>query len=416
MIERRTTPERRSPDGYALLAATAWLVTTAGSVWHILRRTAPPTWDDAWYLEVSVRLWRALTTESLGAFAQMYSHAFGMKAPLITLIPFPFYAVLGAGMTSALLANQACLAVASVYVFKLAGQLHSKLAGLLAVSCLNTIPLIFGISRLVFVECLLVPIVCAWVYYLFKGGSWKALGVLFGLGMLAKVTFPLYVLAPTLALAFRGRRVTDWLKTAALGGVIAATWYAFNARTVLKFALSTSFGDIAKPYGEGGLGAISAYLRSITLELLSVYYTIALLILAALWLRRTDKRWWNAEALAILGWMVVPTVVFTASPDKMYRFEAPNLAGASLALGVLLAGLLTTTRRWRTVAALFFLVPAMTYVLQAMVGDVAIKRRGTHGLQARLTTEKHYGTTRDDHTRPSLVNNPAYISIPSQRF
>ena len=50
--------------------------------WHVLLNAAPPTFDDAWYLETSFRLFIALK-RGVPSFASEYASAFRIKAPLV---------------------------------------------------------------------------------------------------------------------------------------------------------------------------------------------------------------------------------------------------------------------------------------------------------------------------------------------
>ena len=49
--------------------------------------TQIPTYDEAWYLETSLHLYHRLTTEGLPGFWDGYHRAFGVKAPLLSVLP-----------------------------------------------------------------------------------------------------------------------------------------------------------------------------------------------------------------------------------------------------------------------------------------------------------------------------------------
>ena len=51
-------PLRPAPIRAASAAAAAFALGT--TAWHVARNAAPPAWDNAWYLEISFRLWYAL--------------------------------------------------------------------------------------------------------------------------------------------------------------------------------------------------------------------------------------------------------------------------------------------------------------------------------------------------------------------
>ena len=90
--------------------ATNWVLLaliTAGLLWvnegYYGANTRLPTYDEAWYLETSLRMYHALKAHHLGEFVYHYRTAFLTKAPLIAVLPLPFYFLLGASHHSALL-------------------------------------------------------------------------------------------------------------------------------------------------------------------------------------------------------------------------------------------------------------------------------------------------------------------------
>ncbi|MFC1679350.1 ArnT family glycosyltransferase [Elusimicrobiota bacterium] len=323
-------------------ASAGFLLPAAASLWHILSQKAPPSWDDGWYLSNSMHLWHSLRHGGPLFFIREYLQAFGIKAPLIALLPMPVYAVLGKGLAQALLTNLACIAVASFYVFRTGRLLHSPLAGVLAVWCLNTTPIVYGVSRIFFVEASLLAVVAAYTYYLLAGRSGRQLGVCLGLGMLSKVSFPLYVALPTLLLALRRRTVKDWLWTAGIGAAIAGPWYALNASTVLSFALSAGYGKTAANFETGS--TMLHYFFQVSRQCWSHYYVLlaAGAATASLALKpRPAQDRWRLAAAVLLGGGLLPLLVFAASINRTYRYTAPALALLAIGLGVLLAHLWT---------------------------------------------------------------------------
>ena len=76
----------RRPPASTLASGAAAAGVLAATAWHIARNAAPPSFDDAWYLETSFRLWTALKSGPL-PFLDAYENAFRIKAPLISLMP-----------------------------------------------------------------------------------------------------------------------------------------------------------------------------------------------------------------------------------------------------------------------------------------------------------------------------------------
>jgi hypothetical protein len=247
------------------------------TAWHIAHNATPPAWDDAWYLEMSFRLWKALNSSIL-YFISAYRSAFQIKAPLIALVPLPLYAfyslfnIIPTEKTAVWM--NLPLGLVTVWAWQKTarlwwrGQPRAEEAAILGGALTALLPLSYGLSRIFFAENLVVALLaltawrCAAAHTESRRDS-ITVGMFIGLGLLAKVTFPL------LAAGFiwpARKRLWPHAKAIALTvTLIAATWYADNIATVLGFAYSAGFGKIAKDYsGSGGAGGASGSM--ITLE------------------------------------------------------------------------------------------------------------------------------------------------------
>ena len=173
--------------------------------------TQVPSYDEAWYLETSLHLYHRLTDGGLTEFLDAYRRAFGVKAPLLSVLPLPFYLLCGAGRESAMLVNSLLVVVANLYLFLLVRRLYSPSAGLAAVVYYQTMPLACGLSRSFMVEYGLAALVLVFLYYLVASDGLTrrreniALGVVLGLGLLLKVLFAAFVAGPLLLALYRRR-------------------------------------------------------------------------------------------------------------------------------------------------------------------------------------------------------------------
>ena len=324
---------RAAPLAGASLAAAA--AAFGATAWHIAQNAAPPTWDDAWYLEVSFRLWSALKASPL-AFARAYVDAFHIKAPLISLIPLPLYALFGPGERVAVWANLPLAALAAWAWYRTAAEWwkdhpRGRDAAMLGGALTALLPLSYGLSRVFFVETL---VSCLLALFAWRCAAAKKngriegarLGVLLGLGLLAKVTFPL------LAAGFiwpARERLKPHAKLALLAAcLIAATWYASNAPYVLGFAWSAGFGKIAHDYaGAGGLSARADWLTAVLRNGFSWPLAAAMATVAAaasLPRRRLD------EGARTALWALAPLLVYAAGVNHETRMIAPLLAVPAL--------------------------------------------------------------------------------------
>jgi 4-amino-4-deoxy-L-arabinose transferase-like glycosyltransferase len=329
-------------------AALAALFACATFAWIRLDQ-ALPLWDEAQYLMESELLFQTLCDSGPGAFLGAFSRTLAIKAPLITALPLPFYALFGESIETARLVGVVSILIASWSLYRLGTVLAGRRAALLAVVFLNTFPLVAGLSRPLMVEYGLMTLVILWVHSLvrWRQGSETsaalALGLLLGLGMLMKVTFPLYVAGPTAVVLgwdvarFRRVRATVWTSMAvivAVGVPIAAVWYGRNWRTVFGFVAVGGFGRLARDYArpilqhwlaliDQGFGAVA-----VVLAVALVAATLAGL------LRRLERPSLDkADGALLLAWVAVPAVVLSLTVLKDVRFAVPYMPAVALALG-----------------------------------------------------------------------------------
>jgi hypothetical protein len=329
-----------SAASWALLAlVTLALLLVARS--YYLHDRRPPTFDDAWFLETSLNLYHRLTENGLGEFVSAYAGSFRTKAPLISVLPLPFYLLLGTRPQSAILVNLAFIVITNIYLFLLARRLFSAAAGVAAALFYQTMPLAYGLSRIFLADYGLACLTVMFLYHLVgserlsRTSSNVALGVIAGLGLLMKVLFPLYVAGPLLVVSWQASR-SGSLSWRALAGIavpatlLAATWYPFHLTEVFLYAWQAGYGEIGGQYG----GGLAVWLAQVVQQGVTPYYAAALLIcgLAAL---VSGQRPASGVVWLLLGWIVLPLAALAAGRNREIRFLLPVLP----ALAIVLAGL-----------------------------------------------------------------------------
>src|SRR5262249_23070142 len=201
------------------------------------------------------------------------------------------------------------LALMFAAVYGIATIYADPRAGLIAVAALGAMPVIYGLSHWYLVECGLVALVCAAIFVMAgwseSSGAGRAivLGIILGLGMLIKASFPLYVVLPFLYfMRKRGKKPLIPIAVSVL--VLAGPWYIANLGAMMRTALFAGSAQAAKIYDYGevlSVRAIGHYLFSVanaapwlfvvTIPVLALIGTPSLpkqtrrgLVLAALWI------------------------------------------------------------------------------------------------------------------------------------
>ncbi|HTM47136.1 MAG TPA: glycosyltransferase family 39 protein [Bryobacteraceae bacterium] len=310
-------------------------------VWLRLDRS-PPAWDDAFYLTNSVVMYDALTSGGLRGFARQFLTIMGIKPPLIALLPAPVYLVAGRNTGAAFAVNLAAMLVIFGVLYRLGRKYGGRRAGLAAVWIAGTMPILYGLSRWYLVECGLTAIVCAAIWLIVEWmeapDRWKAflIGVVCGLGLLMKFSFPLYVGAPLLYAALRkGVTPKTLLAFAAPAILLAAPWYAFNFGPAWRLAVLAGTAENTRVYQTGdifSIGDIWRYLGNVCNAGLTIYFA-ALAVLLAVFGRTARPS--GRRGLMVCALWSVPLVFLTFGHYRDLRYAAPLYPSLALALGIL---------------------------------------------------------------------------------
>jgi Dolichyl-phosphate-mannose-protein mannosyltransferase len=321
----------------ALIIASLFLCATLA--WILLDHT-PPSWDDAYYLTKSLDLYDTLADKGIAKYATGFLSVMDSKPPLIAALPTPIYLVVGRKYRAAYAVNLLFLAMMFAAIYGIARNYSTACAGLIAVAVVGTIPVIYSLSHWYLVECGLVALVCAFLYLLTgwsdSSGTARAalLGITFGLGLLMKASFPVYVVIPLAYFVVRrksamlqSRPVVAFLVTTAL---LASPWYLMNARHVIGTALHAGSAETAKIYQTGSAASISdmaSYLFNVA-HSTPWLYLAALAALAVVGWSSVDRHTKRGLLFALL-WMS-PLVLLTASHYRDIRYAAPLYPAAAL--------------------------------------------------------------------------------------
>ncbi len=356
---------------------------------YIKKHTQVPSYDPSWYLEYSEIFYHDLTEHGAKAFARDFITSFRIKAPLISVLPIPFYPIFGNSENTAYIPLMLCIIIFNLYLFKLVKHFRSEKEAAFACVIASTFPVVFAMTREFFVEYPLMTAVTAWIYYLVKSDLYRikkyniVLGILAGLGMLLKVLFPLFIFVPAIyALAVRIKR-DGWLNRkffkdigliAALGALISATWYAKNLPFIAMFTLSNSVGSVAKDYSMGSvfsLDTIWRYWKSIINYDFSVYWTAVfagflMLFVFSVILNKRPKgarfRIQKEYLIIILSWFLFPALLCTFGVNKASRFLMPAYPAFAAIISMVIFAVLKKNRFKMTILVALIVFPVFNYL------------------------------------------------------
>lgn len=328
----------------------------ANLLW-LARDSLQPYGDPAVHLEASYRMHQALRHGDLFGFTTAWISAFrgGLDPPLVALLPLPLAAILGFSTIVALLSLTALVAVFNFFLYRLVTRCANPRVAVMAVAVTGTLPVAYGMSRMYFAEYATMTAVTAYLYFLIRSEDFTRtranfwLGVTAGLGLLTKVTFPLFVFIPTLIFFLRRlgsrpkRLVADLAMVATPAVAVASLWYASNIVPAWSWAFGRSVGSVSGIYSQGSvfsLRTVTRFWQTVVEVGLTPWYTLVFGLLVALgvWrmIRNRPVGRISADAYALaLGWFLFPLIVITLGVNKDVRFLTPALPGFAMLFSLL---------------------------------------------------------------------------------
>lgn len=216
-----------------------------------------PGADRAEHLARSLRYSQMLSPPTLqGFFNTMVAHP--VRPSLFHISAALAYGIFGFSVDAGAMINLFYLAILLSATYGLGVALKGRAAGLLATALVGTYPMIYAMSRYVYMEFALTAMVTATIYFLVAGDGFQKrfaallFGVCLGLGLLTKLTFVAFVAVPLIYVVLRAkllpalwRRLTNQprirgrqLVVAIIGGgLLAGLWFLPNRETIPLLAL-----------------------------------------------------------------------------------------------------------------------------------------------------------------------------------
>jgi 4-amino-4-deoxy-L-arabinose transferase-like glycosyltransferase len=168
--------------------------------------------------------------------------------PLVHMTVIAFYKLLGVSMDVAALSNSVYLVLFLLAVYDIGRRLGGPWVGLLSAFVVSTFPIIFSMSRYLYIDFALTTLVAVNIALLLRGDRFQRkgyallYGLSLGLGMLTKWTFIVFTIAPLVLVvasssllpsAWQAVRRSAWsgrrlLLAALLGLTLTAVWFLPN--------------------------------------------------------------------------------------------------------------------------------------------------------------------------------------------
>lgn len=393
------------------------------AVWLALDRR-PPEWDHANHLERAVLCARDLATGDVDAILERSS----FYPPLVLCAAAAVYRLWPTDVAAGQSVILAFLALGMAATYLLGRRVADRGTGLAAALLFATAPFVVFSTLRFQLDLPLAAMVATALWALAATERFTRAhpallaGLVLGLGMLTKPTFPVYVLPPMVLMLPRVRARGPWINVAVTGLVALAVslpWYGLRLMGMLSQIGSRSFKQAAESgHPEPMSWAAVAYYPRLSVTQFGVIAVLALAAGLVVAIRRRQGM--------IVAALLVPFLVFTSIQNKNLRYTLPLLPVAAIVAAMALSAL---GRRAKPVAvgvavlagiaqvsATMFAVPALpdlpwlgeSWVLTSKPVREDWKHREILGLIAR-----HAGTT---PATVSVVPNVNFFAVSNFRY
>jgi hypothetical protein len=362
---------------WARLAGLFGALVLVGATWVSLDRR-PPEWDHANHLERAVHCRQLLSEQGSGGLREIFamSSFYPPLVPCATALLYGLFPVTPLAAQSVMLGF---LGLALVSLFVLGRRLFDPGTGLLAALLFGTAPFVVFSGTNFQLDLPLAAMVSFALLALvrtegFSARGWSLVaGIAWGLGMLTKPPFALYVLPPVVLTAWRGlreeaprRRLANLALAVLVGGATALPWYGPRL-----FGLSSQV--LARAYKQAAESEIPELFSSASLlfyprTFLPQFGLLAgLLFLWGLWAIARDRAarglLWSAS--------VVPFGLLLLIQNRNLRYTLPLLPAVALLAA---RGLTSLPSAWRPPARAAVLGVALLQVGAVAFGIPPVPR------------------------------------------
>jgi 4-amino-4-deoxy-L-arabinose transferase-like glycosyltransferase len=311
-----------------LLAAAFLYLATANLIW-IARDTRPPFWDMAYHQTAALRICDAFSTFGIRAIA-LVPFLTGFYPPLYHAIVAFFYSLFGRTIDAAQWANLPALALLIAATYGVGRRLLKPLPAAVAAMLAGFFPYLIWLSRETLVDYWLTAIVALTMWLLLQTKEFSdrnasiAFGVVCGLGLLTKWTFPLFVILPAAWLARKNFRNAGIAAT--IAAVIAAYWYFPAGRSLQQLANINNAGAVTEgDPGRLSFQALVFYIRALEGYQLFLPLFLVFIVGAVILVRKFDRSW-----LPVVLWLIGGWLGLMLFQNKDPRYSAPLLPAVAL--------------------------------------------------------------------------------------
>jgi len=337
-----------------LLAASFLYLAVANLIW-ISRDTRPPFWDMAYHSSAALRIYNAMEVSGVRAI-RVIPYLTGFYPPLFQSVVAVFWLIFGKTVAVSRLANFPAMAILLLATYGIGKRLFSPVSAAAAAILVTCYPLLLWISRETIIDYWLTSMVALAMWGLLRteefSDRWRSIlfGVICGLGVLTKWTFPFFLVLPSAWLARRNWK--NALLAASIAGCVGAYWYVPSGASLVRFLAQNTAGGVSEGDPERlSWQAIVFYVRALEGYQLFLPLFIAFLLGAFLLSRRYSPAWAPVVLWIVGGWLGLMLL-----RNKDPRYTAPFLPAIALITAMIV-------EQWRRVVPILIAFLAFQHYL-----------------------------------------------------
>jgi 4-amino-4-deoxy-L-arabinose transferase-like glycosyltransferase len=316
------------------------VIAILNELW-ITTETRPPHWDMARHLGDSLVYYHSFSLSHPFQWLETYL----FYAPLTYWVTDIFYGLFGVGTPTAIFSNIVFIAVLAFSTYGIGKRLWTRRVGLLATVFVLASPVIVSNFKEYMLDAPLTAMVALALYLLIRSETfarrWPSLlfGIVCGLGLLTKWTFPVFVALPVavavlaaIARTVRTRSVGSLLNVVGAGLLafaVCGLWYVHNwaqlHHDLSHFAGVAGAIKGSPPVASGA--SIGFYFWTlINYQLFAIPFVLFVIGIVFVFARREDAMRNLMPALLILGTYTILTLV----RNKDVRYTLPMLPAVAV--------------------------------------------------------------------------------------
>jgi len=349
----------------------------------INKDSSNPAWDQSWHAMISANKYNQLfgktnlTTEQVEGIYPIFRFANNYYPPFYHVSTVPFYIIFGNNYDSALLTNLFFLFILIVSSFFIGKKLYNDEAGLIISFIISTIPIHSLLMRDYLIDFSLSAMVTLGFVLLlytenFENIKYSILfGITFGLGILTKWSYPIYIFIPccySLYFFFRKNfyekknytKIKNIVFPLFLAIITALPWYTFS-RIKILIPTILMYSKIGPVEGDPSFLSISGltYYFNIIINDYSFFYFIIFVISIIILIKNFKE---SKTKTMLLLQIVFIYIFFTFLSNKDARYILPILP--IYIFLALFAGEFITNLNRRKIKYLFVLIIIVFGLLQ----------------------------------------------------